>query len=228
VIAPNNEGFLNDRTANFGNVTILDGVKLAKDIGFTTRAPILPDFIVKALPLIETPLVALINADIMITPEFSKNLGEVIEKHGYSSMYISCRKNISLDFRADSDVMYQKAMALDRRVYDSETSSDLFITSKYWWKRISQEVPQFILGRLGFDNWLHMYAEIIIKSRFNCSSSLPTLHCDHDDRYIASQEKTRKRSDMPSNKYNLDLWEDWRGRYGTVRVNNWPSVELPL
>jgi len=70
VIAADTEGDAKEYCTRFPNVTLLKGIRTAKDLGYNNCAPILKDLIVEALKGVKTPLVGLINSDILIPMDF--------------------------------------------------------------------------------------------------------------------------------------------------------------
>lgn len=225
VIAPLNEVGLEEKCSNYQNVEFIGDVKRARELGFHHQSPVVSDMISKALPKIDTVMVALINSDIIIPEDFSSILQKMLDKYGYDIYVVGARQNIELEENIDSIEKLKAVWKQKRGSYDQATSSDIFIASKYTWRKIIHEMPDYILGRWGWDNYLHMRAEILKLNKYNCSEAIPILHCNHDFRHILLQEKARER-DAASSKHNLGLWEKTRSVYGTTKINMWPKIEL--
>jgi hypothetical protein len=132
-----------------------------------------------------------------------------------------------LNITVDSEESYRQVLNGDRKLYDVSTSSDIFITSKFIWRKIIHEMPEFILGRYGWDNWLHTIAELKGFRKFNCTNVLTILHCKHNHQHILLQEKKQKQS-AASSQYNLALWKKVLDVYGTTRINAWPQIEIEV
>ncbi len=225
VIAPINEVDTKGACAGYDNITLIDGVKRGREIGFPTQSPIVPDLIAKALPVAETTMVAYINSDIIITENFVEKIQQMVNKYGYDIYAVGSRNEIDLKEYANTPETYKKVLEQEREAYDDSTSSDIFTASKFTWRKIISKMPEYILGRWGWDNYLHMMAEIYRLKKYNCTDVLPILHCKHSFSHIFAQEKCHGK-EAPSSQYNLALWEETRGVYGTTRIKSWPEVEL--
>lgn len=224
-VAPLNEVGVKEGCAPYDNITLIDGVKRARELGFGNQSPIVKDLILKALPHMDTVMVALINSDIIIPENFVEIIQKIVNKYGYSVYMVGSRQDIQLNYHVNSPETFKKVFQEKRVDYDAHTSSDIFITSKFLWRKIVHDMPDFILGRYGWDNWLHMYAEINSLNKFNCSSVLPILHCQHNHLHIKVQEGKEGRN-ADSSQHNIRLWEAVRGVYGTTRIKYWPAIEL--
>jgi hypothetical protein len=225
VKAPTNEVDTRGKCTGYGNITLIEGVKRGREIGFPTQSPIVPDLIAKALPVIDTVMVAYINSDIIITENFVEKIQRMVDKYGYDIFVVGSRNEIDLKEYANTPKTYKKVLEQKREAYDDSTSSDIFIASKFNWRKVISEMPEFILGRWGWDNYLHMMGEVHKLKKYNCSDALPILHCKHGFHHIFLQEKKHER-EAPSSRYNLALWEKTRGMYGTTRIKAWPRIEL--
>lgn len=222
---PENEIGIRDACQGYSNVKLIPDVKRARELGFSNQSPIIRDMITKALPLINTPMIALINSDIIILPNFSERIEKIVKKYGFNIYLVGTRFDIKLTTLVNSEESYKQVIGEDRKMYDVCTSADLFITSKFIWRKIIHEMPEFILGRYGWDNWLHMIAEIRGFRKYNCTEALTTLHCEHDHKHIVLQEKIPKQA-APSSQYNLNLWQKAKDVFGTTRINSWPKIEI--
>jgi len=225
VLAPTNEVGVENNCKGFSNVTLLRDVKRAREIGFPNQSPIIPDLLEKAIEMTTTPLLALINSDIIIPSDFSVKIERIVEKYGFDAFMAAVRHDISLLYFVDSPEAYKKVLGEPRKIYDQSTSSDIFITSKFWWKKMLKTMPPFILGRYCWDNWIHSYAEVYIAKRFNCTDVIPILHCEHGHDHLFHQEKAHGK-EAPSCQYNLKLWRPTLEVYGTAQVKYWKPIEV--
>jgi len=225
VVAPLNEVGLKEKCAGYPNLTMIEGVRRARELGFSNQCPIVKDLIAAALPHFNTTMVALINSDIIITDNFLENVQKMVHKYGYDIYAVGSRYDIQLNYSVNDEETYKKVQQEDRKVYDVMTSSDIFITSKFIWRKIIHDMPDFILGRYGWDNWLHMYAEINSLKKMNCSEAIPILHCVHDHMHIFNQEKAKKEA-AASSQHNIGLWNKVKDVYGTTKIGTWPKVEI--
>ncbi len=225
VFVPDNEVGVKDACQSYPNIKLIPDVKRAREMGFSNQSPMVKDLIAKALPLINTPMVALINSDIIIQPDFIERIEKILKEYGFDIYMVGTRFDIKLDIHISSEETYKQVLSSERKSYDGSTSSDIFIASKFTWRKIVHEMPDFILGRYGWDNWLHMIAELKGYRKFNCTDALTILHCEHDHKHIVLQEKAEKQS-APSSQHNLKLWNEVKNVYGTTRINAWPKIEI--
>lgn len=226
VIASANEIGVDTNCSGYSNVSLLSDVKRAREMGFENQSPIVKDLIGKAMPLVKTPMIGLINSDIILTDGFTETLDRIFDKYGFNIFLVASRQNVQLNYTVNSSETYKQIQEEKRMPFDASTSSDLFITSSYWWRKIITTMPEFILGRYAWDNWLHMYAELNMNNdRYNGSNVLNILHCDHSHVHILAQEKAREK-EAPSSQHNIKLWEETRGVYGTTRISDWKVIEL--
>lgn len=177
VLAPDNEIGLHDHCPG---VSFLKGVRTGRDLGFSTSAVVLPDLLSSAIEASETLLVGLISSDVLITPDFMKSVEDIINLHGYETFLTSTRYSISLQFPVNSEETYEKAMGLPR---SNHGSPDLFITSKFQWRKMLKEMPEFIHGRSYWDSWILLYGKLHFSKHVDCTNTIPVIHCSHDGRY---------------------------------------------
>jgi hypothetical protein len=223
VIAADTEGDAGKYCTRFPNVTLLKNIRTARDIGFKNRAPLLNNLLTEALKAIQTPLVGLINSDIILPMDFKNSLQKMMIKTGQQGFIAFTRYDLTLEEEIKTVRDLRKLFARESTVYDEATSSDLFISSYENFKKIAEEIPEFILGRYGWDNWIHLFAEVTFKC-FNGTKTLKTLHCRHDHSHIANQEGKPGKS-AASSAYNISLLEPIRAKYGNdVRINHWEKT----
>ena len=198
VILPNNEVGIKERCPG---VTFVEGVPRGWEIGQKTGAVLLPDLVDAVLPLISTPMVALISSDMIIPGDFQEHLDGLLKQHGFDAFLESSRHAIKLGYSVSSPEAYLKVQKEPRQLGKEH---GLFIMSKYWVKAMRARMPAFLIGRYGWDSWIHRWAEQHVLKRVDCTQDLPVLHCDHDGRLIFLQEHAWG-MDAPSSKYNLSL-----------------------
>jgi hypothetical protein len=216
---------ISDELYTYAGLTTLEGVKTGRDLKFKTSSPLINDLIKQALPKISTPLVGFINSDIIILEDFADKIAQIVLKYGPDIFMTGTRYQIKLPYEVDSPESYARIQGEERRIYDEMSSADIFIASKEFYAKMADAMPNFIMGRYAWDNWIHTYAEINIKEKYNCTKVLPTLHCVHSIEHIERQEGLPGRR-APSAVHNIRLYEGTFLRYGSSRINKWPYVEL--
>jgi len=211
-------------TSNIGGVRI-GGVRKGSDLGYSSDAEVIKDIILSGLEKIEKGLVVFINGDIIVVPGFDKSIYDMVEKYGENSFYTATRYDINLDFEVHDDKTYRDACHLERRLYDTISSSDIFIMSKENMRRMAEDMPDLIMGRYGWDNWIHYWAAANVP-HYNCTDTLITLHCNHNHDHIKDQEGLPGKM-APSSAHNLRLLQEMSDKYGSmIRINKWQKVEL--
>jgi len=219
VFVPINEEGIKEKCGE--DITLVGGVQTGRDLGFNNRCPVVKDLILKALPLIETETVALINSDIIIDQDFSVKVKEIFNKYGQDIFMVGARKDIDLKIFINTRETYLQVLSQEREIHNPSTSSDIFIASKAIWLRIANEMPPFLLGRFCWDNWLHLYAMENNLRKYNCSNALLLLHCEHGYRHIEIQENAGE-GDAASTQYNVELF----GKRVAPNILKWPRIEL--
>lgn len=123
-------------------------------------------------------LLAYVNADILLTPEFVSLARQVLGQ---------VREFLIVGQRWDLDVKQALVFNQDwdmRLIYEVKTSgrlhppggSDYFI----FHRNCFTEVPKFAIGRAGWDNWMFYHARMKHWPVIDLSSSLIVIHQDHD------------------------------------------------
>jgi len=219
VVASENEVGLKEPCQGYSNITLIQGVRRARELGLLHQAPIIRDLIGRALTHVKTPMVALVTPDVIIPGNFSNVLDQIFQKYGFNVFLYASRQDIQLNYPVNSSDTY---MAVQKEPRRPSNSYGMFITSKFWWRRILSVMPEFILGRFVWDEWLRMYAEQNIKDRYNASKILTLMHCIHDYNHVIIQEKAQPRKD-PSTAHNMKLWGQTRGNY---KSDNWKELEI--
>jgi hypothetical protein len=125
-----------------------------------------------------SPILAYINADILLTPEFVSLTRQVADQ-AQEFLIVGQRWDLdlkqALDFGPDWDV---------RLLFDVKTrgrhhppgGSDYFIFPRNCFTK----VPGFAIGRAGWDNWMFYHARANHWHVIDVSSSLTAIHQDHD------------------------------------------------
>lgn len=214
VVAAENEVGLKEPCQGYSNIILIQGVARARELGFNHQAPIIRDLIGRALTHVKTPMVALITPDIIIPSNFSSIIDEIFKKYGFNIFLYVSRQDIQLNYPVNSPDTYR---AIQKEPCRSSINYGIFITSKFWWRKIISAMPEFIMGRFSWDEWLRMYVEQNIPDRYDVAKSLNLLHCLHDYNHIILQEKAQPRKD-PSTRHNVKLWEQVRKDY---KIGDW-------
>ena len=196
----------------FPNIIYVPHVQTARDLNIDSDAPIVRSIIKEALPIIQTPMVGLINSDIIVKDNFMSVLIKAVAKNGYS-MFLSCpRFDIVCEETVDTLKKLRRTFKKDRP--HSDTSGDIFIGPKRKFEKMIDLMPNFIIGKYCWDNWIHTFFELYNDPPtkcFNCSRWLPVFHQDHGRRHINSD---------PGIMHNRALFK----KTSIIRLNDWKPL----
>ena len=198
--------------SRFSNI-VIDNVKTEADLGFEGDAPIIKDMLIKAFPHIQTPMLGLINSDIIIRKDFNERLREIIERRGTDLFLTSVRYDIKYSGAISNDAEYDNVWKLNR-IKHQDQSSDLFISSTKRFQDMTLVMPDFIMGRAAWDNWIHEYFSLKKIPCYNSSDIIQILHIEHGYDHMKT-----KFNDHPTVKYNVSLFK--RSKY--IHINDWPT-----
>lgn len=163
----------------------------ARDCGFVHR----PDVQLNQLgtPLIssifnlgrqqnESPFLAYVNADVILFPE-TIDVIRTIAHQSEKFLMIGQRWDMevleSLTFTGDWVPALKRALHNNGKLH-KRTGSDYFIFPRSCF----QEIPDFSVGRAGWDNWMIYQARRQGWMAVDCSADLDIIHQDHDYRHL--------------------------------------------
>jgi hypothetical protein len=125
-----------------------------------------------------SPLLAYINADILLTPQFI-NLARQVLSQVKEFLIVGQRWDLdlkqALDFTAGWDARLLQEVKTRGRLHPP-SGSDYFIFPR----QCFTEVPKFAIGRAGWDNWMFYHARLNRWPVIDASDSLTIIHQDHD------------------------------------------------
>jgi hypothetical protein len=149
--------------------------------------PLLSDALARVTAIARTPLLCLVNSDIILLQEFADAVGVVATRFP-EFLAVAQRMNVELseelDFSTNGDQRVRTEV-LPRGVPGNHTSIDVFVFPAGMYK----EVPQLILGRAWFDQWLIKEArkrEIAVVDVTRCARA---IHQNHDYAHIADGQR---------------------------------------
>ncbi|HOG58530.1 MAG TPA: hypothetical protein PLJ87_03515 [Anaerolineaceae bacterium] len=186
----------------------------AAEFGFTH----LPQVAVNALgtPLIssifalgrslnESPYLAYVNADILLFPDFvdcTRRVGAVLERF----LLVGRRWDLDVEdlLRFDPEgqaALLQKLQAEGR--LHARTGSDYFIFPRACF----QDIPDFTVGRAGWDNWMIYQARAQGWPAVDASADLRIIHQNHDYSHLPNGQQHYR---LPETGENVHLAGGWR------------------
>lgn len=147
-----------------------------------------------------SPLLAYLNADILLIPEFV-NLAKSVFNQEKEFLIVGQRWDLDLNqplvFNQDWDVRLLFDVKIRGRLHPPG-GSDYFIFPRHCFT----DMPGFAIGRAGWDNWMFYHARLMGWPVIDLSSSLTVIHQDHDYSHLPGGQPHYK---MPESFENIQL-----------------------
>lgn len=155
------------------------GVRHIRDVKRNSSGtPMLDDIFRIARENSDSPLLAYVNADIILKKDFVQTARSVMERE---KKFLLVGQRWDLDVQVDlefpdgwEDAFNQDLAARGRR--HPAGGSDYFIYPR----DIFTSIPPFAIGRSGWDNWMFYEARLKGWKLINCSKAINIIHQDHD------------------------------------------------
>lgn len=130
----------------------------------------------------DSPYLAYINADIILFPEFTR-LAALVGSLRDRFLMVGQRWDLdvreSLDFTGSwADSLRQRARMTGK--LHARAGSDYFIFPRACF----QQIPDFAVGRAGWDNWMIYHARREACEVVDCTADLDIIHQNHDYRHL--------------------------------------------
>lgn len=140
--------------------------------------PLLSDIFAQAQSVNDSPLLAFVNADIILLADFL-DVAELALSQ--VSQFLLVGQRWDLDVHTDLEIKpgWQEALlaeVADRGRLHPPGGSDYFIFPRGCFETI----PEFAIGRAGWDNWMLYAARRDGWSLVDCSQVIKVIHQDHD------------------------------------------------
>jgi hypothetical protein len=130
----------------------------------------------------DSPLLMVINADIILFPDMlqaARSAHQQIDEFVLAGQRYDLDVNEPLDF-SDGWEQRLRAEVAARGTLHTPTGSDYFLFSR----QVYQDVPNFTIGRAGWDNWM-IYHGVTQPWRFlDATPSVTIVHQNHDYRHL--------------------------------------------
>ena len=155
------------------------GVRHIRDVKRNSSGtPMLDDIFRIARENSDSPLLAYVNADIILKRDFVETSRKILEQE---KEFLLVGQRWDLDVRRDLDFSegweseFDKDLAARGRRHPAG-GSDYFVYPR----EIFKEIPPFAIGRSGWDNWMFYEARVKGWKLINCSGAINIIHQDHD------------------------------------------------
>ena len=155
------------------------GVRFFRDVRRNSSGtPMLDDIFRIARENSDSPVLAYVNADIILKKDFLDITKKIMAEE---DKFLLVGQRWDLDVRKDLEfpdgweISFDQELASRGRRHPAG-GSDYFIFPR----DIFTSIPAFAIGRSGWDNWMFYEARVKGWKLINCSKSINIIHQDHD------------------------------------------------
>jgi hypothetical protein len=176
------------------------GLRHIPEIATNRRgAPLLSDMFRKTEAAASSELMCYVNADILLTGEFTSAV-QAVQKKFAKALLVSKRINIGVTEELDFRLGWDESLRARTDATDGgPTAIDVFVFRKGTYG----EVPDFAIGRLWFDQWLIKAALHQKLPVVDVSLTAPVLHQNHDYNHVAGGAEQVWRGPEPAENLRL-------------------------
>ena len=155
------------------------GVRYIRDVKRNdSGTPMLDDIFRLARENSDSPLLAYVNADIILKRDFVETSRKILARE---KKFLLVGQRWDLDVQVDLEFPqgweseFDKDLAARGRRHPAG-GSDYFVYPR----DIFTSIPPFAIGRSGWDNWMFYEARVKGWKLINCSKAINIIHQDHD------------------------------------------------
>lgn len=162
--------------------------------------PLLSDIFTLARDTSDSPLLAYVNADIILFPDFLERARQ-ISQHEKEFLLVGQRWDLDVRQRIDFSDGWETRVRMDmakRARRHPAGGSDYFVYPRACF----QTIPEFAIGRSGWDNWMFYEARYRNWKLINCTDAIDIIHQDHDYAHLPDGKSHYR---LPESKRNVDL-----------------------
>ncbi len=177
------------------------GVMLLPDVRRNEQGtPLVSSIFALARQVSDTPVLAYVNGDILLLPDFVQAARQVAEQlENY--LIVSSRWDLRVDSLLDFSAGWQEKLMADLKRYGKPhppAGSDVFIFPRSEFVHL----PDFAIGRAGWDNWMIFYARQSGLAVVDASQAITVIHQDHDYSHLPDG---KAHYDLPESQQNMRL-----------------------
>jgi hypothetical protein len=169
--------------------------------------PLLSDLLRRGQELASHPAVCFVNADIILSPEISRVAGMV--GHEPPRLVVGRRHDIELTDLVDPHDAGELA-ALVRSHEGGTLMPPVWIDYFVFRRGLFAELPDFAIGRPGYDNWMLWRAAAAGATLTDATGYVTALHQQHDYAFAGGKTAIWEGNEA---KANASLISDWRRKY---------------
>lgn len=196
-------------------------------------APMMDDMFRQVREISDTPFYCVINADIILFSDFVRRLVDLANK---PERFVIFGQRFDLDlvkeinFGTNWEADLKKEME-SRATLHRPAGSDYFLFPAACYR----EIPAFVIGRAGWDNWMIFHARNQGFPAVDATSEINIVHQNHDYAHLPGK---RPHYDHPETHINIDraggriitrftIWDaDWRWVGNKLLRNKWRLKSL--
>ena len=148
----------------------------------------------------QSPLLAYVNADIILLPGFVEEIERVAHRFG-KFLVVGQRYDLDIDEVLEFEAGWQDALlekARSEGKLHARTGSDYFAFPRTCF----DQIPEFSIGRAGWDNWMIYRARKMRWPVVDASASIPIVHQNHDYSHLPGGQAHYR---LPESNENLRL-----------------------
>lgn len=193
--------FLMGNDAGVAEAAVEFGMRHFPDVATNEKGiPYISDMLALTDQHSNAPIFAIVNTDIILLPDFVQAARNAHE-HYPQFMLAGQRWDLDVAAPLDFSAGWQERLMADVAQYGTRhnpTGSDYFIFTREYLSK----VPEFTIGRAGWDNWMIYHA---VKSQwpiFDASDEIDIVHQNHDYSHLPDGEI---HYNLPESKKNVAL-----------------------
>jgi hypothetical protein len=166
----------------------------------SSGTPLVSSLFSAARQISSSPLLAYVNADILLTPQFVTTASQVY-CHEKQCLIVGQRYDLDLqqplEFTPGWDIRLLADIQTRGRLHPP-AGSDYFIFPRSCFTNL----PNFAIGRAGWDNWMIYHARQEHLPVIDASSSITVIHQDHDYSHLPNGQAHYR---LPESSENLRM-----------------------
>lgn len=162
----------------------------------------------------DAPFLAILNADIILMPDFV-NAAKQVAELARDFLYLGRRWDLDVTKELNFDLDWETQIrddVLSRGTLHGPVGSDYFLVPRH----LLHDMPEFTIGRSGWDNWTIYHA---VKSGWavvDVTHSAMIVHQNHDYRHLPGNKPPY---DLPETKQNIRIAGGVKTMYTVLEAN---------
>lgn len=184
------------------------GLKHVPDVATTERGtPLLSDMFLRGQELANTPVVCWSNADVMYTSELLAAAGTIVATP--EPLYVVGRR---IDIDQDQLMAFEndwEGALVDKADTAGERKPANWIDWFMFPSGLFTELPEFAIGRPGYDPWLIWRAADLGATVVDASDFVRAIHQRHDYSHVGSRKVAFGGPEAKANAAIVDNWRNY-------------------